>query len=240
LKQGSRGNDVRTLQTQLNARLTPSPRLATDGDYGPHTRAAVLAFQRANWLVEDGECGACTWNAVMGTEAYTPMLHSIPFLAQPTQTTCWATSTAMLTRTTVQAVIARTPANLVAADGGLENYSGTSDAVTGAERFARANSLTLLAAATSWMPMGLLAMLRRGPLMFDMLWNAQDYAAGRGSPGHMIALVGMRGDSDASGRGTTLRIYDPWPPNAGRRYSVGFYDWMQEVPTRTYHIYQKT
>jgi hypothetical protein len=33
--------------------------------------------------------------------------------------------------------------------------------------------------------------LRRGPLMFDMLWNSSDYARGAGSPGHMIVVVGF-------------------------------------------------
>ena len=240
LKTGSRGNDVKTLQTQLNAQLKPSPRLTPDGVYGMLTRNAVLSFQRNSWLVEDGEAGPCTWNALMGTEAYTPILHSIPFLAQPTTTTCWATSTAMLTRTTVQAVIARTPADLVASDGGLANFSESNDPVTGATRFARANFLTLVASAASWMPTGLVSMLRRGPLMLDMLWNAQDYAKGSGSPGHMIAVVGIRGDNDQSGKGTTLRIFDPWPPNQGKKYSVNYFQWMQGVLTRTYHIYQKT
>jgi hypothetical protein len=92
---------------------------------------------------------------------------------------------------------------------------------------------------TSWLPSSLVSMLTRGPLIFDMLWNASDYARGSGSPGHMIAVVGTRGDHDQSGRGTTLRIYDPWPPNQGKRYSVGYFKWIQEVSTRTYHIYHR-
>lgn len=238
LKLGSRGDDVKALQAKLNTALTPSPRLVPDGSYGGLTRAAVLRFQQANWLVEDGEAGPCTWNAVMGTEDYPPILHSIPFLAQPTNTTCWATSTAMLTRTTIPAVIARTPADLVLADGSLKNFSESDDAVTGAARFAQANFMVVVP-PTSWMPSALKSMLARGPLAFDMLWNAQDYVDGAGSPGHMIAVVGIRGDNDQSGKGTTLRIHDPWPPNRGARYSVGYFQWIQEVPTRTYHIYHK-
>src|SRR5208282_4067953 len=115
-----------------------------------------------------------TWNAVMGTEGYDPILHSLPFIAQPTNSTCWAACTAMLTRTNVPAVQARTPADLFSATDGLENFSGGSDPVTGATRFATANFLTLLASAASWMPSALVSMLRRGPLMFDMLWNSQD------------------------------------------------------------------
>jgi len=48
----------------------------------------------------------------------------------------------------------------------------------------------------------------------------------------MIAVVGIRGDNDQSGKGTTLRIFDPWPPMRGKKYSVGYFKWIQEVPTR--------
>ena len=239
LKLGSRGNEVKTVQTQLNARLKSSPRLLTDGVYGPRTRNAVLSFQHDNWLVEDGEAGECTWNALLNLETYTPILYSIPFIPQPTTSTCWATSAAMLTNSTVAAVIARTPNDLILADGSLNNFSDTNDPVTSATRFARANSLRLVGAAQSWLPRGLVSMLMGGPLMFDMLWSMQDYVQGNGSSGHMIAVVGIRGDDDASGVGTTLRIYDPWPPNKGKKYSVGYFQWMQQLPTRTYHIYQR-
>jgi peptidoglycan hydrolase-like protein with peptidoglycan-binding domain len=131
LKTGSRGDDVKTLQTQLNAQLKPSPMLPADGVYGMGTRNAVISFQRNNWLIEDGEAGPCTWNALMGAEAYAPILYSIPFLPQPTRTTCWATSTAMLTNTTIPSVIARTPSDLVLPDGALGNLSDTTDPVTG-------------------------------------------------------------------------------------------------------------
>ena len=61
---GSRGPDVRTLQAQLNVRLTPSPALVPDGIFGGLTRSSVLRFQQSNWLVEDVEVGPCTWNFV--------------------------------------------------------------------------------------------------------------------------------------------------------------------------------
>jgi peptidoglycan hydrolase-like protein with peptidoglycan-binding domain len=175
LKMGSRGDDVKTLQTKLNTALTPSPKLVPDGSFGIKTRNAVVRYQQANWLVEDGEAGPCTWNALMGTENYRPILHTIPFIAQPTNTTCWATSTAMVTHTTVQAVIARTPNDLILADGSLANFSESSDPMTGSRRFARANFMTVIP-PTSWMPSALVSMLSRGPLVFDMLWDAASYA----------------------------------------------------------------
>ena len=238
LKIGSYCSDVRMLQSQLNRVLDPSPHLVVDGAFGAHTRNAVLRFQQENWLVEDGEVGPCTWNALMDTEDYEPILHSIPFITQRTTTTCWAASTAMVTRSTIQTVVWRTPDDLILEDGSLRNFSESDDAVSGAARFAKANFM-IVVPPTSWMPVALKSMLSKGPLVFDMLWNARDYVQGRGSAGHMIAVVGIRGDNDQSGRGTTLRIYDPWPPNKGDRYSVGYYKWIQEVPTRTYHIYHK-
>ena len=38
--------------------------LGTDGIFGPHTHAAVLAFQRAHGLTADGEAGAATAAAI--------------------------------------------------------------------------------------------------------------------------------------------------------------------------------
>jgi hypothetical protein len=237
-KIGSHCSDVKTLQTQLNTVLDPSPRLVVDGAFGNHTRSAVLRFQQENWLVEDGECGPCTWNALMDTEDYSPILHTIPFIPQRTPTSCWAASTAMVTRSTISTVVFRTPDDLVMDDGSLKNFSESDDAVSGAARFAKANFMAVVP-PTSWMPVALKSMLSKGPLVFDMLWSAKDYVQGRGSAGHMIAVVGIRGDDDQSGKGTTLRIYDPWPPNKGDRYSAGYFKWIQEVPTRTYHIYHK-
>lgn len=238
LRNGSRGPNVKTLQEHLNTALTPSPKLVPDGIFGNLTRAAVLRFQNDKWLVEDGEVGPCTWNALMGTETYDPIYHSVSFIPQPTNTTCWAASTAMVTRSTVPNVIARTPADLILPDGSLRNFSETDDPMTGSGRFASVHGMTVIPPA-SWMPRALVGMLRQGPLIFDMLWDVRSYVQGAGSSGHMITIVGIRGDDDQSGFGTTLRIYDPWPPTKGKIYSVGYMKWVNEVPTRTYHIYHK-
>jgi hypothetical protein len=91
----------------------------------------------------------------------------------------------------------------------------------------------------SWSMGKLRGALQRGPLMFDMLWNAYNYTAGIGSPGHMICVVGVRGDNDESGAGTTLRLHDPWSPGFGKRMSVNALKWLSEVPTRTYRVFEK-
>ena len=237
LTKGSSGPDVVTLQTALNGAVNAG--LKVDGLYGFDTAAAVYQFQDANWLVEDGAAGPCTQNALFGGETYDPILWNPNFIPQPTRQTCWAASTAMMTNTSVPVVQARTPPDLISSDGSLLNFSNTDDAFTNGQRFARANGITLISAAASVTPGYFRLALGRGPVMLDMLWNARDYVEGQGSPGHMILVVGMRGDDDSSGRGTTLRIFDPWPPNVGDQNSVGFFKWINEVSTRTYQMFQR-
>ena len=61
LKRGSKGNEVKWLQTELNARGT---KLAVDGSFGPATDAAVRAFQKSKGLVQDGHVGPLTRKAL--------------------------------------------------------------------------------------------------------------------------------------------------------------------------------
>ena len=53
LKKGSRGNDVKTLQSKLN--------LIADGIFGSLTEEAVKEFQKKNGLTADGIVGPGTW-----------------------------------------------------------------------------------------------------------------------------------------------------------------------------------
>jgi len=238
LRLGSRGPRVKQLQEALNLKLAPSPKLNPDGAFGNLTLAAVKRFQAQCWLVVDGEAGACTWNAATGGETYTPIHHALPFIPQPTNSTCWAASTAMLCKSSVPMVISKTPSDLILPDGSLANKSEQSDWLTDTRRYSQAHGLRYLA-PQSWGLDMLRSKMSQGPLMFDMLWSASDYTAGVGSSGHMIVIVGMRGDDDPTGKGTTLRIHDPWKPNQGKIYSVGHYRWMQEVPTRTYRVFHR-
>lgn len=237
-KLGSRGPLVTELQRALNSRLRPSPNLVTDGVFGANTERAVKAFQAENWLVVDGQAGVCTQNALYGAEAYAPVLHRIPFIPQPTNTTCWAASTAMMTNSTVPAVKARTPQDMWSDQAGLFNSSASDDAMTSGNRYARIHGLRCNP-PMSWSLGRLKGALQRGPMMFDMLWNSSDYVAGRGSSGHMICVVAIRGDNDQSGAGTTLRLHDPWSPGVGKRMSVNAAKWLNEVPTRTYRVFEK-
>jgi hypothetical protein len=238
LKIGSRGEPVRALQQALNGKVIPNPRLKTDGAFGALTAGAVRKFQAVSWLVVDGQAGPATQNALYGKEAYPPILHASRLIPQPVNTQCWAAATAMMTGTSVPAVVARTPSDMIASDGGLLNSSESDQAVVTGRRYGAIHGLNCFA-PMSWMLSALRQQLARGPLMFDMLWNVTDYVKGNGSPGHMIVIVGMRGDDDQAGKGTTLRINDPWPPNIGKTYSVGYAKWMREVPTRTYRVFSR-
>jgi peptidoglycan hydrolase-like protein with peptidoglycan-binding domain len=236
LTQGARGADVRRLQEALNRKLQPNPGLVLDGDYGPITRMAVRRLQIANWLAEDGEAGLCTQNLVFGNECHAPILHPVALIPQPTPGQCWAACTAMITRSNVQAVVARTPTELIADDGGLRTFTNADDAMTADAFFASAHGLAACP-PVPWSVGQLRAALEHGPLMFDLPWGARGYAAGVGRPGHMVLVVGIRGDDDPIGRGTTLRIFDPWPPGKGARSSVNHVKWSQQVPRNACRVF---
>lgn len=243
LKQGWRGADVRRLQDALNRKLPRGPALVTDGDYGPLTRAAVLRLQAAHWLVEDGEAGPCTQNVAFDGERHPPVLHPVALIPPPEPALCWAAGIAMMTRSNVAEVVARTPAELVGADGGLHPFvdthdtHDTHDGGRGAgRRFAEAHGLAVRA-PSPWSLQSLRAALQQGPLMIDMLWGPRGYPEGRGRPGHTVVVAGIRGDNDPSGRGTTLRIFDPWPPLKGARSSVNFYKWVHLASSRACRVF---
>lgn len=59
LKKGSRGSEVKQLQTLLVY-------VAADGIFGAKTEAAVIAFQTAHNLIADGIVGPNTWRVLLG------------------------------------------------------------------------------------------------------------------------------------------------------------------------------
>lgn len=80
LRIGSRGEDVRLMQTYLNAisKVFPSvPALTADGIFGANTQNSVVAFQWLFGLTPDGIIGEKTWNKVV--EVY----NSLPNVAAP-------------------------------------------------------------------------------------------------------------------------------------------------------------
>lgn len=63
LRTGSRGDAVRKLQEMLNAKGYTCG--SVDGIFGSKTKAAVLAFQKANGLAADGIVGPLTWGKLV-------------------------------------------------------------------------------------------------------------------------------------------------------------------------------
>lgn len=68
LDQGKKGAAVRELQRRLgfwtNTHGIPFPPPAIDGDFGPTTHAALIAFQNASGLSQDGKAGSDVWTAL--------------------------------------------------------------------------------------------------------------------------------------------------------------------------------
>jgi len=61
LKEGSKGDDVKKIQAKLGVEPT--------GNFGPKTKAAVMAWQQANGLTADGIVGDATWGKLFGDGA---------------------------------------------------------------------------------------------------------------------------------------------------------------------------
>jgi peptidoglycan hydrolase-like protein with peptidoglycan-binding domain len=77
LRSGDMGGDVRDAQTLL-AKHGFLPSSGVDGQFGPQTRSAVVAFQRAKGLSADGVIGPATWKALGGTVSTTPTTPTQP------------------------------------------------------------------------------------------------------------------------------------------------------------------
>lgn len=238
IRNGSRGFDVAVVQVQLNAKVSPSPGLKVDGAFGPNTQAAVISFQRTAGLSPDGIVGPQTHAALAQGLTLSTANHNVTHIAQPTPTTCWAASTAMMTRSTVAAVRAKTPADMIAPDGGLRNSSGSDQAVVTGTRYGNIHGLRCHA-PMSWSVSALVNALRQSPLMLDMLWNSSEYAQGSGSPGHMVVISAVVSDNNPSGAGTHLLVLDPWPPGVGKISWAEYRTWINEVPTRTYRVFNR-
>jgi len=61
LSKGAKGDDVKELQMLLNRYGNT---IAVDGDFGPKTEAAVIAFQKTNGLKEDGIVSDSVWTVM--------------------------------------------------------------------------------------------------------------------------------------------------------------------------------
>lgn len=64
LKLGSKGDDVKKLQTKLG--------LTADGSFGPNTEKKVKEWQTSNGLTADGIVGDTTWNKMFESQTTSP------------------------------------------------------------------------------------------------------------------------------------------------------------------------
>jgi hypothetical protein len=62
IRLGDSGAEVRTLQDALNCAPVGASRVTVDGEFGPNTLEAVLRFQQAIGLYDDGIVGPNTWD----------------------------------------------------------------------------------------------------------------------------------------------------------------------------------
>lgn len=66
LRRGDKSECVRSAQMLLNGHDANVGRWGCDGEFGPMTEAAVLAYQRRNGLEADGIIGPQTWRKLLG------------------------------------------------------------------------------------------------------------------------------------------------------------------------------
>lgn len=66
LRKGSKGSNVRALQTLLNGYGYSCGTHGVDGNFGSDTEKAVKKYQKAKGLKEDGIVGSKTWSKLLG------------------------------------------------------------------------------------------------------------------------------------------------------------------------------
>lgn len=194
LHQGSRAMQVKLLQRLLNKKGA-SPTLREDGDFGRLTRAAVLAFQARERIVQDGVAGPMTWSRL---GIITDVTHPVQLFPQPTAMTCWSAAATMI----VGNMSVGPGSAALAANGGMVPSAAN------IERFARGMGWRMYYPQT-WTVAGLAGLVRNKPV----------WAVGGGANWlHAIVLSAMWSDGAADASGTMIRIHDPWPPNVGSVY----------------------
>lgn len=111
LKQGSKGSEVKELQTLLN---NNGAKLSVDGVFGPKTLAAVKSYQKSNGLSVDGIVGNNTWGSLRGTTSSTPAATETPSTATGVTQETGPTATTQTSSTSSSASISGVPADTMA------------------------------------------------------------------------------------------------------------------------------
>jgi len=234
LRRGSKNTYVADVQAELNTVVTPYPGLVVDGIFGWRTQQAVKRFQAQNPpLAVDGIVGPNTHGVLFPNGDPQPIFHPIRMIAQPTETSCWAAATAMMTGTSVKQVINSTPDSMIRDDGTLKNHSGGNNGIIEGTRYARLHGLRCNPPMT-WTPALLRNTLRQTPLMFDMLWDDAAYTNNRPSQGHMVVAAGCTG----IGANMQITVYDPYPARRGTRRLVDYGEWVRTTPAQAYRVFE--
>lgn len=84
VKFGDKGAPVSALQAALNERVSPSPLLEVDGDFGARTKQAVITFQKSHGLPASGIVTPTTWQALGPSATRTLKLNGISGLLTAT------------------------------------------------------------------------------------------------------------------------------------------------------------
>lgn len=238
LRQGSSGPFVRDLQLALNTRLNPSPNLQLSGVFAPQTERALTAFQRANWLEEDGIAGPCTLDVLYETETQPPILHPVPYIPQNTAAGGWAAATAMLVNTSSARVQNATPTHLLTSQGALPTQNSLGDGALMLQIFAKWHGLQFFA-AQSWSVGALIGKVRQSPVMVSMLSRSHAPPRLPDLSGKYLVVVGARGSHTADGRSTTLRIFDPDPAHSDGVFSLTYTTVLRHAPHAAYGIFTR-
>jgi hypothetical protein len=148
--------------------------------------------------------------------------YRIELFGQPTDMTCWSAALTMLFGNRFSAGPGRAATDK---KGGLQPSFGNLQELT------RAYGLTLYA-PQSWTVEGLITLLHKGPVIM----------MGYMPSGHAIVIGGIAGDGTA--KGTTLTIYDPWPPSTkkvpgGKIYRANYAQLMTAFPMASTYLLQR-
>ena len=163
----SRGNnqaDVLFLQRMLNKRRA-SPRLAEDGDFGPRTEAAVVAFQRASHVRHpDGVVRGETWSK-FGRIIEHDHRARVQMYAQPNNMSCWSAAATMMTGNVMSVGPggARTAPAGTFADGSTRDAGGLGASIDNVETFLASLRWRLVNSGSAPGAQVLVQALSRGP-----------------------------------------------------------------------------
>jgi peptidoglycan hydrolase-like protein with peptidoglycan-binding domain len=195
---GARGIEVLFLQRMLN-KHGASPQLAEDLDFGPRTREATIAFQRARSITPaNGTVDGRTWNALgLAVE----VSHNVRLFPQPTGMTCWSAAATMIV------------GNMSVGPGraGTDGSGGLNPDIDNIEAFTSGLGWSLVNNQSAPPVASFLGHLVRSPL-----WLAFE----GGTFKHAVVASALF--TDRTDDGTVMRIHDPWPPNRGTVYGTTY------------------